>query len=75
MNTNGAAMSTVAVEKRKYIRLEYIIPVTLKFCGAVDITCQALCNNVSFGGMGLEINTDTLKEKNIPIDENETTGL
>lgn len=59
-------MSTVAVEKRKYIRLEYIIPVTLKFCGATELTCQALCNNVSFGGMGLQINTGTL-EKNIDV--------
>ena len=59
--------NSVTIEQRKYIRLDYMIPVALKFCGSQEITSQALCRNISFGGMGLEINSATLTVANIPF--------
>lgn len=58
-------MGVTLVEKRKYVRLDYVIPVTINMGSQANrICCQGFCRNIGFGGMGLEINLATL-----PVDE------
>ncbi len=58
-------MSNVAVEeKRKYIRLNYVIPATIGLSkNNRSVVFQGFCRNISRGGMGIEINRSTVSDE------------
>ncbi|MEW6535497.1 MAG: PilZ domain-containing protein [Candidatus Auribacterota bacterium] len=54
-------MKTAHSEKRRFLRLDYVIPLAVSIVHNNRLyTAQGFCRNVSIGGIGLEINIDTL---------------
>ncbi len=69
-------MSNVLVEKRKFVRLDYVIPVTvaLKENGR-KLFLQGFSRNFSYGGMCIEINLATLHGNTQLIDSSEPIDI
>ena len=54
-------MSNVLVEKRKFVRLDYVVPVTVAVHNnGRKIFLQGFSRNLSYGGLGVEVNLATL---------------
>jgi|GEM_PF-2346512 len=58
-------MSNVLIERRKYLRLDYLIPVSVKITnGKSGKVYQGFSRDISFGGIGIEFNTAVLTSGN-----------
>ncbi|MCD6460249.1 PilZ domain-containing protein [bacterium] len=68
-------MTCSMAEKRKYLRLEYVIPVEISLeDSGTQVHTQGFCRNIGHGGIGVELNLSTLSNKNI-IKEGKITAL
>ena len=68
-------MACLKTEKRKYVRLEYVIPVEISLeDSGKQVHVQGFCKNIGHGGIGVEINLSTLSNKDI-IQEGKIAGL
>ncbi len=69
-------MHNVLVERRKYLRLEYVIPVSIKIkSGEREKVYQGFSRDISFGGIGIEFNTAVLSAHNEIFKKNDTIQI
>ena len=62
-------------EKRKYVRLEYVIPVEISLeDSGKQVHIQGFCKNIGHGGIGVEVNLSTVSNKEI-IQEGKIAAL